>query len=292
MTFSYPTYLQAKRTVDARARNQTVWQACAAALQAQAVQAVAPLHALELGCGTGSQLPLLATLGLPMYYRAVDAHPDNIAAAQTNLSAAALAPLSVTWQCADIHSVLAQPPPAGGYQILLAQAVLDLFHLPSLLPKLAAQQSCGGLLYASINFDGLTCFEPLLDPTLDALILACYHRTMDERLTAGQLSGDSQAGRHLFRLLPTYGYDILAIGASDWVVHPIRGRYPAQEADFLHAIITTVDLALRQHPELPATRLADWVAARHAQIERAELLYVAHQLDYLAERNAATIAPL
>jgi len=47
----------------------------------------------------------------------------------------------------------------------------------------------------------------------------------------------------------------------------------------LEAKAYEVDLALRAAPELDAAALAAWVAARHADIERGELIYIAHQLD-------------
>jgi hypothetical protein len=70
------------------------------------------------------------------------------------------------------------------------------------------------------------------------------------------------------------------------VVIPVRGRYPADEAYFLHFILHTLDQALRRHPELDARQFARWIERRHAQIERGELVYIAHQIDVFG-RTAA-----
>jgi len=104
---------------------------------------------------------------------------------------------------------------------------------------------------------------------------------MDERLTAGQPSGDSQAGRHLFSHLRTAGVELLDAGSSDWVVFAGPNGYPADEAYFLHFIIHTIDTALAGHPNLDPVRFTDWIARRHAQVDRGELVYLAHQLDFL-----------
>jgi hypothetical protein len=40
--------------------------------------------------------------------------------------------------------------------------------------------------------------------------------------------------------------------------------------------------ALQGHRELDPARFAAWIAERHAQIDRGELVYIAHQLDVLA----------
>jgi len=161
--------------------------------------------------------------------------------------------------------------------------------IPSVLPSLLDLCRPGGLLYFTINFDGLTLLEPVINPAFDALIQDLYHRTMDERVVDGRPSGDSRLGRHLFGYLRDAGAEIIAAGASDWVVFPLSNGYPQDEAYFLHFIIHTIHQALAGRPELDAPLEAPleapqferWVAERHAQIERGELVYIAHQLDFL-----------
>jgi len=114
---------------------------------------------------------------------------------------------------------------------------------------------------------------------LPADIFARYHRTMDERVRNGRRAGESRTGRRLLEIVPASGARITAAGGSDWVVWPEGGRYPGDEAYFLHHIVHTVDEALVGAPSLDPGALASWVAARHAQIDRAELSYIAHQLD-------------
>jgi hypothetical protein len=94
--------------------------------------------------------------------------------------------------------------------------------------------------------------------------------------------GDSQAGRHLFGHLRAVGAEILAAGASDWVVHAQSGKYPADEAYFLNFILHFFESSLSGHPELDEKVLQDWLVERRKQIERGELVYIAHQMDFLA----------
>jgi hypothetical protein len=77
---------------------------------------------------------------------------------------------------------------------------------------------------------------------------------------------------------------LLAAGSSDWLVYPGRDGYPQDEAYFLHFIVQTIFLALREQPEIDPLRLADWAACRHEQVEAGELVYIAHQLDFLGVR--------
>ena len=181
----------------------------------------------------------------------------------------------------DLFDFLRREPKGDKWDLLVAHAFMDLIDIPSTLPEIFQLLQDGGLFYFSINFDGATLFEPTIDETLDGTIQALYHRTMDERMTAGKPSGDSRTGRRLFRYITEAGGQILDAGASDWVVFPEADGYAQDEAYFLHFVIHTVENALMGHTDLEAGKFTAWVAERHAQIERGELVYISHQLDFL-----------
>jgi len=94
--------------------------------------------------------------------------------------------------------------------------------------------------------------------------------------------GSSRAGSRLLARLPAHGARVLAAGGSDWVVHSQNGRYPADEAYFLHHLVRTVEGALDGDPEIDDDGLAEWAAARHRSVADGELVAVAHNLDVLA----------
>jgi hypothetical protein len=102
---------------------------------------------------------------------------------------------------------------------------------------------------------------------------------MDER--AG--GGDSRTGRHLFEYLKRSNANILAAGASDWVVCPQNGHYPDDEAYFLHFILRFFKESLGNHPDLEVSEFSAWLEKRERQIESGELVYIAHQMDFLAQ---------
>jgi SAM-dependent methyltransferase len=200
-------------------------------------------------------------------YTAIDAEPANVAAAQARLHT-----LPENWtvhlEAADLFEVVARPTALHRYDLLIANAFLDLVDIPRTLPRLRHLLKPGGLFYFTINFDGATILQPTIDPVFDALLEALYHRTMDERITDGRLSGDSRSGRHLFGHLAHAGFEVHAAGASDWVVHPRAGLYPADEAYFLHFIVHTMQGALQNCAELDPGQLAAWIETRHRQIEQ------------------------
>lgn len=297
---SFPRYLAAKKSVDDRALNEFVWQTLQSQLAGSPAQS--PLRILEIGAGIGTMLERLVDRSLlhRAHYTALDALPENIDAAHWRLLAWAdrndipatgspggelhfsTAQLDMTLHLTaiDLFDFIEQARDTQPWDLLIAHAFLDLMDIPAVLPRLFELLKPGGYFYFTLNFDGATLFEPMIDPELDLQIKTLYHRSMDERVTDGKPSGDSRAGRHLFQHLPAAGAVILAAGASDWVVYPTSAGYPNDEAYFLHFIIHTIAEALSGHPELDASRFAAWIAARHTQIERHELVYIAHQLDF------------
>jgi SAM-dependent methyltransferase len=305
-TYSFTRYLSAKMSVDDRALNRPVWQSLFQALPLAGPPA--PLCALEIGAGAGAMFERMLAWGMLNHaeYTALDADEENIASARQRLPEWAVRQgyhtrvnsdgslvfageaLQVTlhMETTDVFDFIARQQGSRAWDLLIAHAFLDLIDIPASLPQLFGLCKPGGLFYFTINFDGATLLEPVIDPAFDELIQNLYHRTMDERAIDGKPSGDSRSGRHLYHQIKAAGAEIFAAGASDWVVIPGPGGYPQDEAYFLHFIIHTIHQALAGRPELDAARFARWVAERHAQIERGELVYIAHQLDYAGRVGA------
>jgi SAM-dependent methyltransferase len=275
MNDSFHRYLEAKRTVDDRALNDFVRRALLASLPA------GPLDVLEVGAGTGAMLDRLAGDGLLRAggrYTGIDADATSIDVARRRTSGARL-PFAVAWETADVHAFARRQRGRRAWDLLVAHAFLDLMDVPRLLPELFALLRPGGHFYFTLNFDGLTALEPPVEPDFDERVIAAYHQTMDERRLAGRPTGGSRSGRLLLAHLPAAGGEVLAAGASDWVVWPTRGRYPADEAFFLRHMLHFFESSLAGRPELDQARLAGWLARRRAQIDAGELILIAHQLD-------------
>ena len=293
MEYSFSHYLLAKQSVDDRALNRHVYASLQASLPASHVRII------EVGAGIGSMLTRLLKWGLlgQAEYILVDEMPENIAYAagwipgwanenglQVRHSPGNRLRLSngkqdvlVRLECADVFDFIRRAPQPA--DLLIAHAFLDLLPMPESLRGLFSLVKKNGLAWLTINFDGVSTLEPLIDPALDASIEDLYHHSMDTRPTGG----DSQAGRHLFAHLAGLRADILAAGASDWVVHARDGRYPEDEAYFLQFILHFYEQSLTGQPGLDPQALAGWLAARRAQIERGELVYIAHQMDFLVK---------
>lgn len=294
-------YLTAKRTVDDRALNKDVLDRLRVALEGRGA-----LTVLEVGAGPGTMVARLVDWGVVHRadYRLVDVDGEALAAAGDSLGSWARArgyrsttladepgglqirdgggiEVTVRVTRAEIVPFLEAAAASGhaGADLLIANAFLDLVDVPALLPKLLARVAATGLFWFTINYDGETIFEP--GHPDDEAIVRSYNRSMDERIRYGRPAGESRTGRHLFGHLAGAGAEILAAGSSDWVVHPGPSGYPDDEAYFLHHILHTIDEELQRRPEVDRQALAAWVALRHAQVEAGELVYLAHQLDFM-----------
>jgi SAM-dependent methyltransferase len=298
--YSFERYLSAKKSVDDRALNRHVWECLTGNLPSRRT-----LQVLEVGSGIGTMVERMLEWGAlhDAEYTAIDADEVNITAAnqrlkrwgiqngwQVNQSApdgwllkGESAQLAVQLQAVDLFDFVRGQAGKRQWDLLVAHAFLDLIDIASTLPQLVKLVHPGGLFYFTINFDGATIFQPEINADFDALVERCYHRSMDERITASRPSGDSRSGRHLFKHLNQQGLHLLDTGASDWVVFATERGYPQDEAYFLHYILYTMEQALKSNPDLEARRFSAWIAERHAQVERGELVYITHQLDFLAQ---------
>jgi len=290
MEYSFPRYLLSKQSVDDRALNKDVLTALQAGLPAE------PLSIIEVGGGIGTMLTRLLRWDVisQVEYTLVDGMAENIEFASNWLPKWASEnslridgkknefrmfdekrDMGVKLVQSDVFDFISQNPTP--VDLLIAHAFLDLLPMPESLSKLFTLTK--DLTWLTVNFDGVTIFEPVINRELDGQIERLYHETMDTRPGGG----DSLSGRHLFGHLQQVGAEIEAAGSSDWVVYPVNGQYPHDEAYFLHFILHFFEVSLGGQPGLDATAFENWLSMRRRQIEQAELVYIAHQIDFLVK---------
>jgi SAM-dependent methyltransferase len=291
MTFDYVRYLAAKTTVDDRALNRHVL-----AELRRLMPAGAP-RVLEVGAGLGTMAARLMDWGAvgAGEYILLDADPELLDRSRRWLSGWAAArglrcdllpdglrvgDLRVRLLHAELGSYL-EAAHEGPADVLIANAVLDLVDVPAVLPGLLRLLVPGGTYWFTVNYDGESIFAP--GHPHDDQIMRAYHRDMDERIRYGRPAGESRTGRHLFHHLRAAGAPALAAGPSDWVVHAgPDGTYAGDEAYFLRSILNTIQDALRDRPDrVEPADLAGWLAERSGQLAAGELVYIAHQLDFV-----------
>jgi hypothetical protein len=293
--YTMTRFLDSKRTVDDRALNKDV----VGRLREELESASEPLQILEVGAGLGTMIARLVEWRILTrgHYTLLDMDPQLLIDSRTwlkdwakqqglevteNASTLRLhgesLDLEVAFVEAELREYLGQPRSIRA-DLLIANAFLDLVDVSTVLPDLLQLVRKDGLYWFTINFDGHTLFQPGLPA--DDQFMQVYHQSMDDRTRDGFPAGDSQTGRHLFGALRSAGASLLASGSSDWVIFSQDGVYPGKESYFLHHILNTIDLELQRHAQIDPDALRPWIQTRHRQVDEGELVYLAHQLDFL-----------
>jgi SAM-dependent methyltransferase len=261
-------YLDAKRTVDDRALSVRV--------RDRLLDELPPgPRILEAGAGTGAMVSRLVEWGIEGTYRGVDKsrrvleHARDRRAAELDAEPTVdgfdVAGLDVRFERGDALSAF----DGERADLLVASSFLDLIPVADAVDAFDAALRSGGLVYAPFTFDGGTIFQP--DHPADDAIERAYHEHID-----AQPGRDVLAGRHVLDTLRERDGTLLSVAASDWVVRPRDGAYPAQEEAFLATILGFVADAVSGRPDAD-----DWLRARRRQLDAGDLSYVAHQYDFL-----------
>lgn len=278
------SYLEAKRNLDDRSMNRQVWRVFRERA-GELARRRKNLRIVEIGAGSGSMVERLAGWGLlsqlseecELFYEAVEPQEAHIPVLQERLG-----------KRQELSEGIAYHGTVGAYleerggetaDLLIAHAVLDLFSAEEAGAVASSILRPEGLLYASITFDGESYFEPVDEPEVDELVRRAYHQSMarDGVMGAG-------FGRKLLTALPRRGVEIVEAGSSDWILMPRKGEYYPREGEFLKAILSMVDSAVEG--VLGDRERDSWFRRRLEQLESGELIYIAHQLDILAEKES------
>ena len=301
-SFDYTRYLRAKESIDERSFNIRVWEALLRAIRARGD---ATVHVLEVGAGVGTTFRrfLSHIERQNVVYTMLDIEPGHLAYFEEHLEAwmkdlgfegapehngfvRAGQRVDVVVKLEDVRRFLTMPENTGGFDVLIAQAFLDLFDIDTFVPALMKLLVSNGLFYFPINFDGVTSFLPIIDDAEDACIEKRYHDSMDEKGASNQASRRSRTGRHLLSVLFNLNAQIISAGGSDWIVMAdTHRRYAADEAYFLAQILHFVENELENFEGLEQSTVERWMAKRYAQLEAGELIYMAHQLDVAGQKG-------
>lgn len=182
----------------------------------------------------------------------------------------------------DAFSVLEDVRYRNRYNAVIAQAWLDLVKVQKALRGFGRVLNKKGLLYLPIHFDGVTSFLPSVDDDLDRKIERVYHQSMAQSQN-GPVGGSTTGRTLLTALSDMKGVEVTA-GSSDWIVVPNEDRtYSADEKYFLYHILYFIQNELKDTETIEPHRAEHWLNKRREQIKNGQLIYMAHQLDVLAE---------
>lgn len=269
-------YLESKHSVDRRSRSRRVADRLFEAIPE------APTVG-EAGAGTGTTVPWLlehdVTTGS---YRGIDLSPTVIEHARRTQPAAlrycgydaadtetggTVGDLQFEFVSGDALQLLTE----RSHDLVIAQQFMDLVPLEPAVDALTAAVEDGGLLYCPLTFDGVTVFQP--DHPADEAVQQAYHDAIND-----DADRDARAGRHLLEEFRGRAGSLLAVDASDAVVHPRDGEYPHDERYFLSCLLEFVEESV---PPAATPEIEDWLSTRRDQLADGRLSYVGHRYDFL-----------
>ena len=288
-------YLDAKRSIDDRSLHPRVWTAFLDQIEGRRSRGLVEIAELGAGIGTMCQRVFRALGTGGMRYHLVDENPALLEAADRRIAADFFpnppnspeprCPAdSVLFHVNDALTWLTEDRSGVPFQAILANAFLDLVDIPAALDRIFERLTPRGLAYLTVNYDGRTDFLPSLDT--DREVLGLYNESM--RHWKGAYRGTDRSGTRILECLLDRGIPILDLGASDWVVagrtaEGAAGGYSRDETIFLRAILDMVEGAVSRSALGPGI-LANWMDTRRRQAAQGKLVYVAHQLDILAQK--------
>lgn len=255
---------------------------------------------LDLGCGSGEMLQRLLKWSLPKIttYIGVDSNPmvakpfestfnTFFGRVQTDVKENGIEITAPKRIRILLHIREAEDFLRGEsqFEIITSCSFFDLVNIYSLLPLVYEKLNKGGLVYFICNFDGETFFEPVISPELDERIVRLYHDSMRKRnLEFGIPEGEYCSGRKLAPIWQRCGGRILSLGSSNWVIYPRDGKYRREECYFLKNILNFVVQSLSGCSEIGTEELSRWIRERGRHLENGELIFAAHNLDFLGAK--------
>ncbi len=298
----FADYLEAKFALDERSLNPDVRQACLDRIGSERHV----LRWLDVGTGTGATVRRLlgSSLWPALTITALDRDAELLAAASVTLEAQletqghstlvhsagidaqrAGQSISIVFQCRSLFDF--EPAKPACYDLITANAFMDVVPMAAALSRFSRWLAPGGVLYATLNYDGDTAIFPVYrDEAFETALLAEYAASMERRRVLGEPTGGAHSGRRLHSLLSKMGFEVVAYGSSDWDITPREGRYRDRDADVLGTLLSYIRNEGEQQPAIERADLADWYAERRARIENRELGMIVHQLDVVATRGA------
>jgi SAM-dependent methyltransferase len=303
----FPAYLESKRAIDAASLNPALFDNFRAWYEAEPAPRL-----LDLGTGTGAMLRRVLefrTAGDALL-SGLDSDPMSLESAAVRIrSQLESAGLQVRvrrapgrWELEAegrgrrlgvrlVRGDLLDADPAmlsglGSHDLVTAHAFLDLLPVERGLRTIRSLLRPGGLLYATLNYDGLTVLLPAdSDELFERSLLAAYDQSMEARRLDGEPTAGAFSGRRFYGALGPAGFEVLGAGSSDWNVFPAKGRYAEGNALFLKSLLGMIAAeGLRSNSIEPAA-LRAWYRRRVTEVDAGRLGLVVHQLDLLACRK-------
>jgi len=234
----------------------------------QALSRYTRMSAVDLGCGTGSNLRGLAPM-IPceQHWTLIDRDADLLAAAQSALAgfqASGLA--SIAYRQADLSCEAIEPVIAGA-SLVTGAALFDLFSAAAIDSLAAAAAANRQLFTAVLTYDGIAAWIPA--SVHDGRMRDAFNRHQLSDKGFGPAAGPGAASL-LAQAFARRGYRIVR-GKSPWI---LDASHPALRSALDQGWVA----AVRETGLMPESEIAEWLVLR----KRPESVTIIGHEDLLA----------
>lgn len=265
-------WLALREPCDIRARSEDLNRLLAARLQDR------PLHAMDLGCGTGSNIRYLAPrLGGQQHWLAVDDDPAHITDQAAGFQGEGYQ-CRISPQRLDLAGGL-DALPWDRCQLVSGSALLDLVSGPWLGQLAGLCAGAGAVVAFALTYDGRMGCSPTLPD--DEWIRHQINRHQHGDKGFGAALGPAAVG-HARKVFAAHGYTVHSAD-SDWVIEPDERELQTALVEGWAA--AAMEIALTQQ-----LRVQQWRDQRLAWIEAGQSrLRVGHQdfIGWLVDAGSA-----
>jgi hypothetical protein len=108
---------------------------------------------------------------------------------------------------------------------------------------------------------------------------------MEQRRVHGLSTGGALCGRRLQALLPHQGFEVLAHGRSDWLLHPIPDAYPDGDGACLEYLLGLIVKEGAASGRFAPQALERWHRERLQLLHGHRLAARVRHLDFLVRRT-------
>lgn len=263
-------YLEAKRNADERARDCTTFE-----LFLRLLTSFRRPSVLDVGTGTGAMARRVsdALAREDVEITGIDTRAESIEIARSRAAEGGYERLR--FECRSVFD-------SGKirYAAITAHSFVDEFPPRRLLRAFADHLVPGGLVYASLTYNGRTELWPRAgDRNYERKLLAEYDRSMDERLFDGIPVAGSHGASSFLAEAERCGFEIVHFGGADWCIQPENGAYPEGDATVLDGMIDFIANEANRRSKFDPQRTEAWRSTRRKQIAVSTLRLLVHHLD-------------
>jgi len=184
------------------------------------------------------------------------------------------------------------------FDLIMGQAAVEHTNQDLSLPLIVSKLKPRGLLYLPLNYDSWFNFSPSENPELDTRVLALFNDLLDNQMFEGLdgkplRCGDAYCGRNLPHRFKQHGLEVLAYGASDWVITPFQQS--EEEISFMTYVLEGLDQTfseeggmadiLRRRNGLSRLAINNWYQEKKRHLQDRSIGFTAVQKDILGRKR-------